>query len=146
MARKASVRSAECGSAVGTGTAADFLPARRTLALLRTAAACCQGCDLWTCGRTVFGEGPTAAAVMLVGEQPGDQEEKAGHPFVGPSGKLLDAALDPAVTLGTRALLREGCDHTLATCAARFGNAANFQGEPFLPGNDVLVRYPTSSA
>ncbi len=54
---------------------------------------------------------------------------------------LLDIALDEALTLGTRALLREGCDHTIATCADRFGNASNFQGEPFLPGNDLLARY-----
>ena len=59
-------------------------------------------------------------------------------------GPKLDIALDPALAPGTRALLREGCDHTLATCAARFGNAVNFQGEPFLPGNDLLARYPTS--
>lgn len=54
----------------------------------------------------------------------------------------LDVPLDPALTIGTRALLREGCDHTIASCADRYGNAANFQGEPFLPGNDLLVRYP----
>jgi hypothetical protein len=50
--------------------------------------------------------------------------------------------LDPALTPGTRALLRQGCDHTLQTCHARFGNAINFQGEPFVPGNDLLARYP----
>lgn len=61
-------------------------------------------------------------------------------------GLLLDIALDPPPPPGTRALLREGCDHTLATCAKRFGNAANFQGEPFLPGNDLLTRYPTSTS
>lgn len=60
------------------------------------------------------------------------------------AGLVLDIALDPALALGTRALLREGCDHTLATCAARFANAINFQGEPYLPGNDILARYPTS--
>jgi uncharacterized phage protein (TIGR02218 family) len=58
------------------------------------------------------------------------------------AGLVLDAALDPALSAGTRALLREGCDHTLATCAARFANAVNFQGEPFLPGNDLLAQYP----
>ena len=46
---------------------------------------------------------------------------------------------------GIRARLREGCDHTLATCAGRFGNAVNFQGEPFLPGNDLLARHPSAS-
>lgn len=59
------------------------------------------------------------------------------------SALTLDMPLDPALAPGTRALLREGCDHTIATCADRFGNAANFQGEPFLPGNDLLARYPT---
>jgi len=77
-------------------SAADFIPPRASLSGLRAAAARCRGCDLWTCGRTVFGEGPRTAQVMLVGEQPGDQEEKAGHPFVGPSGKVLDAALTAA--------------------------------------------------
>lgn len=57
-------------------------------------------------------------------------------------GLVLDAPLDPGLAPGTRALLREGCDHTLATCAQRFANAANFQGEPFVPGNDLLARYP----
>lgn len=55
----------------------------------------------------------------------------------------LDDAIDPATQPGTRVELREGCDHTLATCAMRFGNAANFQGEPFLPGNDLVARYPS---
>lgn len=55
---------------------------------------------------------------------------------------LLDTPLDPATVPGMRAILRQGCDHTLATCRARFANAANFRGEPFLPGNDLLTRYP----
>ncbi|WP_301751886.1 DUF2163 domain-containing protein [uncultured Erythrobacter sp.] len=54
---------------------------------------------------------------------------------------VLDRPLVAGTPLGTRAELREGCDHTIATCAARFGNAANFRGEPFLPGNDLLARY-----
>jgi uncharacterized phage protein (TIGR02218 family) len=57
---------------------------------------------------------------------------------------VLEHALDPALAIGTLARLREGCDHTIATCAARFGNAINFQGEPFLPGNDLLTRYPSA--
>ena len=61
-------------------------------------------------------------------------------------GLVLDRALDPTLPAGARALLREGCDHTLQTCHARFGNAANFQGEPFLPGNDLLARYRASPA
>src|ERR671929_1183764 len=80
-----------------TGSAADFIPPRPTLAKLREAAAECRGCDLWAVGtQTVFGEGPRNAAVMFVGEQPGDQEDKAGAPFVGPSGQLLDTALEQA--------------------------------------------------
>ena len=64
---------------------------------LRDAAMTCRGCHLWTLGtQTVFGEGPKDARVMIVGEQPGDQEDRAGHPFVGPSGKLLDRALEEA--------------------------------------------------
>lgn len=57
------------------------------------------------------------------------------------TGIVPDVALDSALQPGNRALLREGCDHTISTCANRFGNAANFDGEPFLPGNDLLARY-----
>lgn len=64
----------------------------------------------------------------------------------GTSGIVLATPLDPALTPDTRAIVREGCDHTLGTCAARFGNAASFQGEPFLPGNDMIVRYPVPAA
>lgn len=55
---------------------------------------------------------------------------------------VLDTPLDAGLLPGMRATIREGCDHTLDTCATRFGNALNFQGEPFLPGNDLLSRYP----
>jgi uracil-DNA glycosylase family protein len=80
-----------------TGTAADFLPARLTLPALRRAAAGCRGCHLWRVGtQTVFGAGPSRATLMFVGEQPGDQEDLAGRPFVGPSGRLLDSALENA--------------------------------------------------
>lgn len=94
--RRTSAAGVPCGGGTGTGSAEDFLPPRATLAGLRAAAARCRGCDLWTCGRTVFGEGPRSATVMFVGEQPGDQEELSGHPFVGPAGRLLDEALDAA--------------------------------------------------
>lgn len=60
----------------------------------------------------------------------------------GDDGLVLDTPLDPALAPGLRLIVREGCDHTLDTCATRFANAANFQGEPFLPGNDLLTRYP----
>lgn len=55
---------------------------------------------------------------------------------------LVDSPIEGDIPIGARARLREGCDHTLDTCAARFGNAVNFRGEPFLPGNDLLTRYP----
>ena len=81
----------------GTGSAADFLPPRLTYPALRKAAAGCRGCHLWRVGtQTVFGEGARRATLMLVGEQPGDKEDLAGHPFVGPSGALLDRALERA--------------------------------------------------
>lgn len=80
-----------------TGSAADFLPARPTLPSLRRAAAGCRGCHLWKVGtQTVFGEGSRSATLMFVGEQPGDQEDIAGRPFVGPAGALFDAALEKA--------------------------------------------------
>jgi uracil-DNA glycosylase len=76
---------------------ADFLPAERTFEALRDAARSCKGCDLYkNATQTVFGEGPERANVLFVGEQPGDQEDKQGHPFVGPAGRLLDKALAEA--------------------------------------------------
>ena len=65
---------------------------------------------------------------------------------VGPAGLRLDIPLDQDLQPGARAQLREGCDHTVSTCAARFANAVNFQGEPFLPGNDLLARYAVPAA
>src|ERR1700750_1949909 len=67
------------------------------LAELRQEAAGCRACDLWKTGtQVVFGEGPEGAEAIFVGEQPGDQEDKAGRPFVGPAGKLFDEALADA--------------------------------------------------
>ena len=79
-------------------TAAPLIPAEPTLIRLRDAASVCRACDLWKTGtQTVFGEGGGAKPrVMFVGEQPGDQEDIQGHPFVGPAGKLLDKALAAA--------------------------------------------------
>jgi uracil-DNA glycosylase family protein len=78
-------------------SAADFVPPRPTLKAAREASKGCRGCDLWKIGtQTVFGEGPRGAALMLIGEQPGDAEDLSGHPFVGPAGKLLDRALEEA--------------------------------------------------
>ena len=78
-------------------TAADFLPARRTLPALNEAVQGCRGCPLYAdATQAVFGEGAAHAEVMLVGEQRGDKEDLAGRPFVGPAGRLLDEALDEA--------------------------------------------------
>jgi DNA polymerase len=75
----------------------DLLPDKLTLENVAGAANDCKACDLYKRGtQTVFGEGPQRATLMLVGEQPGDAEDLAGHPFVGPAGKLLDRALDDA--------------------------------------------------
>jgi uracil-DNA glycosylase family protein len=77
--------------------AEQFLPEMRDLASLRRAAAGCRGCDLWhDATQTVFGEGRAAAAMVIVGEQPGDWEDRRGHPFVGPAGRVLDRGLEMA--------------------------------------------------
>ncbi|HZU80504.1 MAG TPA: UdgX family uracil-DNA binding protein [Acidimicrobiales bacterium] len=77
--------------------AADFLPERPTLPSLRTAAAGCRGCDLYErASQTVFGDGTPRASLMLVGEQPGDMEDRQGEPFVGPAGRVLDDGLEQA--------------------------------------------------
>jgi DNA polymerase len=80
-----------------SGTAADLIPPRASLAKLRDIAAGCKACPLWAnATQTVFGEGPAEAALMLVGETAGDQEDLQGRPFVGPAGKLLDRCLAEA--------------------------------------------------
>jgi uracil-DNA glycosylase family protein len=74
--------------------ATPFLPERRSLKALREAAAECRGCHLWReATQTVFGEGRKGARLMLVGEMPGDREDREGRPFVGPAGRELDQAL-----------------------------------------------------
>lgn len=79
------------------GTAADLIPPGADLAALRRIAAGCTACPLYRdATQTVFGEGPAAAKLMLVGETPGDREDIEGHPFVGPAGKLLDRCLEEA--------------------------------------------------
>jgi uracil-DNA glycosylase family protein len=81
----------------GDGSAAPLVPERPTLPKLREAAAECKACDLWKTGtQTVFGEGTRNAEIVLVGEQPGDKEDLAGRPFVGPAGHVLDEALEAA--------------------------------------------------
>jgi uracil-DNA glycosylase family protein len=80
-----------------TRTAAPFVPATTSVRALRAAAHECRGCDLYkTATQVVFGAGPKKARVMFVGEQPGDQEDRQGEPFVGPAGALLDKALEDA--------------------------------------------------
>jgi uracil-DNA glycosylase family protein len=75
----------------------NLLPDRPTIDSVREVAGGCKACDLYKRGtQTVFGEGPKRAGIMMVGEQPGDAEDLAGHPFVGPAGKLLDRALEEA--------------------------------------------------
>jgi uracil-DNA glycosylase len=79
------------------GTAAPLVPDRPTLKKLREAAAECRACPLWKTGtQTVFGEGSPDSELVLVGEQPGDEEDLSGRPFVGPAGRLLDKALEEA--------------------------------------------------
>jgi uracil-DNA glycosylase family protein len=77
--------------------AADLIPEKPTLSSLKEAAADCRACDLWERGtQTVFGEGGRRAKVMFIGEQPGNEEDLQGKPFVGPAGRLLDEALEQA--------------------------------------------------
>jgi DNA polymerase len=78
-------------------TAAPLVPETTSLPKLREAASDCQACDLWKTGtQTVFGEGARTAEIVFVGEQPGDKEDLAGRPFVGPAGRVLDEALELA--------------------------------------------------
>ena len=78
-------------------SAAELIPDRPTVPRLREAAAGCRACPLWKSGtQTVFGAGRRSAEVMLVGEVPGDREDREGRPFVGPAGRILDQALDDA--------------------------------------------------
>src|SRR5437763_11146227 len=80
-------------------SAADFFPERKSLKAFRDAASDCKGCDLWERGtQTVFGEGGRRAEVVFVGEQPGNEEDLTGHPFVGPAGRLLN---DDLIKKGT---------------------------------------------
>ncbi|MGD2074180.1 MAG: UdgX family uracil-DNA binding protein [Gammaproteobacteria bacterium] len=85
------------GEGSARATAARFLPAERTLSALASAARVCRGCSLYRdATQTVFGEGAGEARLMLVGEMPGDEEDRAGSPFVGPAGRILDEALAQA--------------------------------------------------
>jgi uracil-DNA glycosylase family protein len=95
--RRTHLRKRMSSDSVSSGTAANLIPANATLTNLRRAASGCKAWDLWkTATQTVFGEGVARAAIMLVGEQPGDQEDRMGRPFVGPAGRLLEQALSEA--------------------------------------------------
>ncbi len=98
--------------ASATSSAATFLPERLTLPSLREAAKGCRGCHLWQIGsQTVFGEGARSAEVMFVGEQPGDQEDRVGKPFVGPAGRLFDEALAAAEIDRSRVYVTNAVKH-----------------------------------
>src|SRR6266699_2253610 len=93
-------------------SAEPYLPKRRSLTSLKQAVQTCRGCDLWKgATQAVFGEGKAKAELMLVGEQPGDQEDKQGPPFVGPAGRLLDQALEEAGIDRTRAYVTNAVKH-----------------------------------
>jgi len=93
-------------------TAAHLIPARPSLSKLREAAAACRACPLWKTGtQTVFGEGSSGAKVVFVGEQPGNDEDLQGRPFVGPAGKLLDRALVEAGIDRTKVYVTNAVKH-----------------------------------
>jgi uracil-DNA glycosylase len=78
-------------------SAAEFIPARKTLPVLREAVQRCRGCDLYRhATQAVGGEGPRSSLLVFIGEQPGDEEDRVGRPFVGPAGRLFDRALEEA--------------------------------------------------
>ena len=93
-------------------TAAPWVPDRGGLPALQRASLGCEGCDLFRhATRTVFGEGPAHPDLMLVGEQPGDKEDLAGHPFVGPAGRILDQGLEAAGIDRRRAYVTNAVKH-----------------------------------
>ncbi len=82
------------GRDISRKNAAPLIRTAPTVPTLQQASRTCKACDLWrNATQTVFGEGPSPARVMFVGEQPGDSEDRAGHPFIGPAGRLLDEVL-----------------------------------------------------
>jgi uracil-DNA glycosylase family protein len=93
-------------------SALEFLPARHDLASLREAAANCHGCDLYRdATQVVFGEGRGHASILLLGEQPGDREDREGRPFVGPAGQLLDKCLESAGIDRTKVYITNAVKH-----------------------------------
>ncbi|WP_106399019.1 UdgX family uracil-DNA binding protein [Actinocorallia populi] len=109
--------------------AGPFVPGKADLSELREAAAGCRGCPLYErATRTVFGEGPAAARLMLVGEQPGDQEDRQGRPFVGPAGRLLGRALAEAGIERDAVYLTNAVKHFKFTC--KEGSKRRFHQSP----------------
>ena len=107
MAKKTTVHEPQPGEPVR-----ELLPSDPTLPQVRNVSKGCKACDLYLRGtQTVFGEGPSRAEVMMVGEQPGDAEDLAGRPFVGPAGKLLDRALEEAGIDRTRVYVTNVVKH-----------------------------------
>jgi len=93
-------------------SALDYIPDTRNLEVLREAAEKCQGCDLYSkATQTVFGEGRKSAEVLFVGEQPGDQEDRSGKPFVGPAGRLLDECMTEAGIDRSKAYVTNAVKH-----------------------------------
>lgn len=93
-------------------SAADYLPKTQSMKTLREAAAHCRGCDLYKYAtQTVFGEGGVRSKVVFVGEQPGDMEDRTGHPFVGPAGTLLRKAMTQAGIDPTSAYITNAVKH-----------------------------------
>ncbi|MHC9296205.1 UdgX family uracil-DNA binding protein [Mycobacterium sp. LTG2003] len=100
--------------------AEEFVPESRNLEVLTTAARGCRGCDLYRdASQTVFGAGARSAHMMLIGEQPGDREDRAGKPFVGPAGRVLDDALDRAGIDRDRVYVTNAVKHFKFTQAER---------------------------
>ena len=94
---KSGSRSLQLKRKVDPTSIPDLIPPRPTIPSLQESAKDCRACDLWkNATQTVFGEGAQKAAIMLIGEQPGDQEDRIGRPFVGPAGRILDQALAEA--------------------------------------------------
>jgi DNA polymerase len=97
---------------VPTEDARPFVPRTRSLRRLSAAAASCEGCELFLgATQTVFGSGPAHARFVLVGEQPGDQEDRRGEPFVGPAGHMLDRALSEAGVVREEVYLTNAVKH-----------------------------------
>jgi uracil-DNA glycosylase family protein len=100
--------------------AQDFVPDTRDLADLADAAEGCRGCELYEdADQAVFGEGAPSAQIVIVGEQPGDQEDREGRPFVGPAGKLLDKALSTAGIDRDRVYITNAVKHFKFTRAGK---------------------------